>query len=254
MKLLIDTVSKKMTREENKKSVTLDLFSKEAYELITEQWLKIGWNENYSYTFTWMGMPIIQLPEDMVRIQEVIFQVQPEVIIETGIAHGGSLIYYASLARAMGKGRVIGIDIDIKPQNRKTIESHPLAGYITLIEGSSTDSGVISQVKSLLAPGETVLVILDSNHSKRHVQDELDAYHQFVTPGSFIIATDGIMKDLYDTPHGKKEWEHDNPYEAAKAFVESHREFAIARPAWLFNESQLSKDITYWPGAWLRRT
>lgn len=251
MKIVIDTDGKKIIKEENEKSISIDLFSKEAFEIITDQWLKIGWNADYSYAFTWMGRPIIQLPEDMVRIQEVVYQVKPGVIIETGIAHGGSLIYYASLAHAMGKGRVIGIDIDIKPRSRKAIESHPMYKYITLIEGSSTDAGVISEVKSLLAPGETVMVILDSDHSKRHVLNELEAYHQFVTRGSYIIAADGIMKDLYDTPNGKREWKHDNPYEAAKEFVEKHHEFEVVQPEWPFNESRLNKNVTYWPGAWL---
>src|SRR6267143_2031770 len=122
MKITIDTELKRLVQETAERRLEVDLYSKKAFEILSEQWLKVGWNEKYPYTFTWMGRPIIQLPEDMVRIQEVIYQVKPEVIIETGVAHGGSLILYASLLKAMGiAGRVIGIDILIRPANRKAM-------------------------------------------------------------------------------------------------------------------------------------
>jgi len=124
MKLTIDTTAKVLIQEVEGKSRTINLYSKEAFELISHQWLKIGWNQKYSYTFTWMGRPIIQLPEDMIRAQEVIFRVKPDAIIETGVAHGGSLIFYASLCKIMGRGRVIGVDIEIRPHNRRAIEEH----------------------------------------------------------------------------------------------------------------------------------
>ena len=105
--------------------------------------MRVGWNQKYQYTFSWMGRPVIQLPEDMMRMQEVIYRLQPDLIVETGVAHGGSLIFYASLCKAIGKGRVVGIDIEIRPHNRMAIESHPLAGLITLIEGSSIAPEVV---------------------------------------------------------------------------------------------------------------
>ena len=176
---------------------------REAFQIISEIWLKVGWNEKYVYTFSWFGRPIIQLPEDIVRIQEVIYRVKPDVIIETGIAHGGSLIFYASLCKAMGCGRVIGVDIEIRPHNRAAIEAHELASYITLLEGNSTNPEIVSSVKSRIQPGESVLVILDSNHTKAHVLHELDAYHDLVSLGSYIVATDGSMRDLHDVPRGK---------------------------------------------------
>lgn len=200
-----------------------------------------------------MGRPVIQLPEDMIRMQEVIFQVQPDVIIETGVAHGGSLIFYSSLCRAMGKGRVIGIDIEIRPHNRRAIEAHPLNDRIELVEGSSTDPGIVAQVKSLVKPGEAVLVILDSNHTYAHVHDELEAYADLVTAGSYIVATDGIMLDLADVPRGVPAWATDNPTFAARDFAAEHPEFVIEQPTWPFNESGLDQNITHWPGAWLRR-
>lgn len=253
MKLLIDTETKQLSIEESGRNKIIPLYSKEAFELISHQWLKVGWNQKYPYTFSWMGRPIIQLPEDIMRMQEVIYQVKPDIVIETGVAHGGSLILYASLFKAMGKGRVIGIDIEIRPHNRKAIEAHELADYITLVEGSSTAPEVVGAVRGMVQPGETVLVILDSNHTKQHVADELEAYHGLVTKGSYVVATDGSMKDLYDVPRGVPEWEWDHPTAAAAEFAEQHPEFILEQPAWPFNESDLTNNITHWPGAWLRR-
>lgn len=253
MRLIIDTTEGILIQDIEGHQSILGLYTKEAFELISQQWLKVGWNQKYSYTFSWMGRPLIQLPEDMVRIQEVIYRVKPDVIIETGIAHGGSLVLYASLCKVMAKGRVIGIDIDIRPHNRQAIETHRLFPLITLIEGDSTAPEVVNWVKSLVRPREVVMVILDSDHSNQHVLAELEAYHDLVTPGSFIVATDGIMKELHDVPRGKPEWVWDNPAVAAEEFERKHPEFVLEHPAWPFNESELNQNITYWPGAWLRR-
>jgi len=254
MKLTIDTDQRTLVCESSAGREELPLYSDRAFDLIAEQWVKVGWNQRYSYTFSWFGRPIIQLPEDMVRTQEVIHRVQPDVILETGVAHGGSLIFYASLCKALGRGRVIGIDIEIRPHNRQAIECHPLSALITLIEGSSTAPETVSQAKSLIKPGEKVLVLLDSNHTRRHVLDELAAYHDLVTPGSYLVATDGIMKDLGDVPRGHPDWLRDNPTQAAIEFAAQHPEFVIEQPAWQFNESGLSRNLTHWPGAWLRRS
>ena len=153
----------------------------EAFSVISKAWLRSGWDNKYVYSFAWMGRPVIQLPEDMLRIQEVIYQVKPDVLIETGIAHGGSLIFYASLFKAMGKGRVVGVDIEIRPHNRAAIEAHELSSYLTLIEGSSTAPDIVEQVKAQIKPGDTVMVVLDSCHSKEHVLGELEAYAPLVT-------------------------------------------------------------------------
>ena len=253
MKLTIDTDQKTLVCEGVAGREELPLYSDRAFDLIAEQWVKVGWNQRYSYTFSWMGRPIIQLPEDMVRTQEVIYRVKPDVIIETGVAHGGSLIFYASICKALGKGRVVGIDIEIRPHNRAAIEDHLLAPFITLIEGSSTAPETVAKAKGLVKPGETVLVLLDSNHTKQHVAEELEAYHHFVTPGSYVVATDGIMKDLSDVPRGQPEWTWDHPTAAAAEFAARHPEFVVEQPAWPFNESGLTRNLTHWPGAWLRR-
>ncbi|MCG3769511.1 MAG: Rhamnosyl O-methyltransferase [Nitrosomonadaceae bacterium] len=253
MKVIIDTDQKRLTVEDGADHCVYDLYSKQAFEHISHQWLKIGWNQKYPYSFSWFGRPIIQLPEDIVRTQEVLYRVKPDVIIETGVAHGGSLIFYASLCKAMGKGRVIGVDIEIRPHNRKAIEAHELFPYITLVEGSSIDERIISHVKSLVKFGERVLLILYSNHVKAHVLKELEAYHDLVAVGSYIVATDGSMKDLADVPRGNPEWVHDNPTAAAIDFARDHPQFVMEQPSWPFNESGLTENITHWPGAWLRR-
>ena len=253
MKLIIDTERRTLCKEADGARTEMDLYSKPAFELISDQWLKVGWDQKYPYTFSWMGRPIIQLPEDMIRMQEVIYRVQPDFIVETGVAHGGSLVFYASLCKAMGRGRVVGVDIEIRTHNRRAIEEHSMFPLITLIEGSSIEHGVVEQVRSMIKPGETVLVILDSNHTKQHVLDELEAYHTMVTGGSYIVATDGSMRDLHDVPRGKPEWAWDHPAAAAEEFASRHEEFLLEQPDWPFNESGLGKNITHWPSAWLRR-
>jgi cephalosporin hydroxylase len=253
MKLTIDTDAAQLIRYAAGGEERIPLYSREGFELVSRLWVKVGWNEKHAYTFSWMGRPIIQLPEDMVRAQEVIHQIQPDVIIETGVAHGGSLIYYASLLKLQGGGRVIGVDIEIRQANQQAIEAHPLSELIILIEGDSTAEAVVAAVAEHIGPDDTVLVILDSDHSRDHVLKELEAYHRFVTPGSYIVATDGIMRDLHDVPRGSSEWTTDHPAAAAEDFAAQHPEFALGQPPWLFNESELRENVTHWPGAWLRR-
>jgi cephalosporin hydroxylase len=250
MQLSIDTDNKRLEVD----GTVLDLYSNEAFRVLSDLWLKVGWNQKYTYTFSWLGVPVIQLPEDIIRYQEAVFALKPDVIIETGVAHGGSAVLSASLCKLIGKGRVIAVDIEIRPHNRKRIEAHPLFELITLIEGSSTAPEVLEQVRSLVKPGETVMVVLDSDHSYKHVMNELEAYAPLVTPGSWIIATDGVMRDLEDAPRGKTGWGTDNPANAANDFAKANADFRIEEPTWPFNESSLRGNITHWPDAWLRRT
>jgi cephalosporin hydroxylase len=251
MRIVIDTTDRTLVANDGRR---LDLYGKEAFEHISDLWLKTSWNQKYSYTFTWLGRPIIQHPEDLLRLQEVIFTLRPDVIIETGVAHGGSLIFYASLFHCMGnRGRVIGVDIEIRPHNRKAIEAHELASFISLIEGDSVAPKTLERVRRLLRAGDKVMVILDSNHSKAHVANELEAYAPLVTPDSYIVATDGIMGVVHDTPRGKPEWISDNPTQAAKEFAARRGDFVLAESKWQFNESEIDRTITAWPGAWLKR-
>jgi cephalosporin hydroxylase len=249
VKIEIDTDAKTLVAD----GASAPLYSNEAFRMLSDLWLSTGWNQKYTYTFSWLGVPIIQLPEDMIRYQEVVARLRPDVIVETGVAHGGSAVFSASLCRLLGKGRVVAIDIEIRPHNRRAIEAHPLADLITLVDGSSTAASVVEAAKAEIRPGECVLVVLDSNHSYAHVLAELEAYAPLVTPGSYIVATDGIMQDLSDAPRGSAHWGRDNPAAAARDFAAAHPEFVIEQPAWPFNESTLSANVTHWPDAWLRR-
>lgn len=253
MKLSLDYDRGELIEEADGARRSMPLYSREAFERLSHEWVRLGWQMRYSYTFSWLGRPIIQLPEDMVRIQEVLYRVKPDVIVETGVAHGGSLIYYASLCKAMGRGRVIGIDREIRPANRAAIEAHELAGAITLVEGDAIAADTVSKVGSLVRPSESVLVILDSCHTKAHVAAELEAYHRLVSKGSYLVATDGIMRDVANVPRGEPTWIDDNPTAAAAEFAARHPEFELVQPEWPFNESELKTNVTHWPGAWLRR-
>jgi cephalosporin hydroxylase len=225
----------------------------EAFRILSRLWLRSGWDNKHVYSFTWLGRPIIQLPEDMVRLQEVIHAVQPDVIVETGVAHGGSLIFYASLCKAMDRGRVIGVDIEIRSHNREAIEAHPLSSLITLIEGDSTSADVVDRVRSRIVPGEVVLVLLDSAHSKAHVLAELEAYGPLVTKGSYIVAMDGIMGEVVGAPRTQPDWAWNNPTEAAAQFARGTDSFQLVEPEFAFNEGSIRERVTYWPGCFLRR-
>jgi len=183
--------------------------------------------EMYSYHFSWMGRPIIQYPQDMVAMQEILWDVQPDLIIETGVAHGGSLIYYASILELIGKGEVLGIDIDIRKHNLEAIEAHPMYKRIDLIEGSSTDQETLNKVKAKAEGKQTVLVCLDSNHTHEHVLKELELYAPFVSKDSYCVVFDTIIEDMpkgmYDRP-----WDvGDNPKTAVFEYLKSNKDFEI---------------------------
>ena len=252
-KITIDLKSGEVRLADTSGEVACGIGTPEAFAAISRAWLRSGWDNKYVYSFTWLGRPIIQLPEDMIRIQEVIHSVRPELIIETGVAHGGSLVYYASLCKAMERGRVIGIDNDIRPANRTAIQNHLLFPYITLIEGSSTDPAIVDKVKAEADSAESVLVLLDSCHTKEHVLAELAAYAPLVTPGSYIVAMDGIMEEVAGAPRTKPDWSWNNPRQAAQEFAQNHAEFRIDEPRFLFNEGSITDRVTYWPGAFLKR-
>src|ERR1051326_7706340 len=229
------------------------LASAEGFAAASRAWLRAGWDAKYVYGFTWFGRPVIQLPEDLVRVQEVVYRVAPEMIVETGIAHGGSLVFYASLLAAMGRGRVIGIDVEIRPHNRAAIEAHPLASRITLIEGDSILPATVDRVAAEIGAASPVLVVLDSKHSKDHVLAELRHYSRFVTAGSYIIAADGIMEQIVGAPRTGADWEWNNPRRAVQEFVKENADFAIAEPPRPFNEGLVDSRVTYWPDGYLRR-
>jgi len=232
---------------------SLPFASAEAFREVTKAWLRVGWDTKYVYGFTWLGRPIIQLPDDMIRLQEVIYSLKPDVIIETGIAHGGSLIYSASLCQMIGKGRVIGVDIEIRPQNRQAVESHVLASYITMFEGSSIAPETVQEVRDQIRTGETAIVLLDSCHTYEHVLAELEAYGPMITPGAYLVAMDGIMQDVVGAPRSSPDWTTNNPQTAVREFLKTHPEFVLEEPSFPFNEGVVTDRVTYWPNAFLKR-
>lgn len=239
--------------QEQGSEVRYQIGTPEAFQVLSELWLRSGWDTKYVYSFSWLGRPIIQLPEDMVRIQEVVFDIKPDFIVETGIAHGGSLVFYATLCKAMEHGHVIGVDIEIRPHNKKAINEHFLKPYITTIEGDSTSQETFDAVRRLIPAGSTVVVMLDSNHTKEHVLKELRLYSGLVSIGSYIVVMDGIMSKVVGAPRSSPDWAWDNPMAASKVFVAINPNFEIVEPEFLFNEGQITDRVTYWPGAYLKR-
>jgi cephalosporin hydroxylase len=205
----------------------------------------------YTYNFTWLGRPIIQYPQDIVALQELIWQVKPDLIIETGIAHGGSLILSASILQLIGNdGHVLGIDIDIRDHNRKEIENHPLAARISMMQGSSIEEETIRKVHEFAKGKKRVLVILDSNHTHDHVAKELEAYASLVSVGSYLIVFDTAVEDLpEDFDWGTRPWgKGNNPKTAVWEFLKKHDEFEI--DASIHNKLL----ITVAPDGYLKRT
>jgi len=192
----------------------------------------------YSYNFSWLGRPIIQYPQDVVAFQEVVTRVKPDVILETGIAHGGSLMLSASLLCLLdvmegldprqSPRKVVGVDIDIRPHNRKALDEHPLRFKMELIEGSSIDPEIIQQVRSHADGIDRVLVSLDSNHTHEHVLAELNAYADLVSVGSYCIVFDTVIEDLPAGSFSDRPWDvGNNPKTAVHEWLKSHPEFEI---------------------------
>ncbi len=225
----------------------------EAFAAVSAAWLRCGWDAKYVYGFTWLGRPVIQLPEDLLRMQELLWRVRPDVLVETGVAHGGSLVFYASLFAAIGQGRVVGVDLTLRAENRAAIEGHLLAPRIALIEGDSAAPATLAAVRARIAPGEQVMVVLDSNHARAHVRAELDAYAPLVSPGGYIVVCDGIMADLAGAPRSAPDWDWNNPLAAVESFLAANREFVAEEPAFPFNEGAVTSRVTYWPRCFLRR-
>jgi cephalosporin hydroxylase len=196
---------------------------------LTLKWLVESAKVKYSYNFAWMGRPIVQYPQDMIAMQEIIWHVKPDLIIETGIAHGGSLIFYASMLELIGEqGQILGLDIDIREHNRIEIEKHKMFKRITMIEGSSIDEEIAQQVYELAKNKQRVLVVLDSNHTHEHVLKELQLYSSLVTKGSYLVVFDTVVEDMpadffLDRPWGKG----NNPKTAVWEFLKQNDRFEI---------------------------
>lgn len=207
--------------------LTVDLYSRRGLEVVASLWLKLSVEHRLMYEPAWLGIPIIQLPGDIVAMQELIWRVRPDLIIECGVAHGGSAIFYASICELVGKGHVIGVDVEIRQYNRVAIENHPMTKRIDLVEGSSTDPAIFDHVARRARTARTVLVVLDSNHTRDHVLQELALYHRLVTPGSYLVAMDGAAAHTWDVPRGDAKWRDDHPLAAIRQFLADHPEFSI---------------------------
>lgn len=195
---------------------------------ITKKWFLKSSVYEYSYHFKWMGRPIIQFPQDIIAMQEIIWKIKPDLIIETGIAHGGSLIFYSSILELIGKGEVLGIDIDIREHNRVEIENHPMYKRISMLEGSSVSDEIIQQVIKFVEGKEKVLVILDSNHTHDHVTKELLLYSNFVTKDSYLVVFDTIVEDLPENFFPNRPWgKGNNPKTAVWEFLKNNEGFEI---------------------------
>ena len=225
----------------------------EAFEAVSAAWLRCGWDVKYVYGFTWLGRPVIQLPEDLLRLQEVLWRERPDVIVETGVAHGGSLIFHASLCALMGHGNVIGIDREIRAPARAALAAHALAARIDLIEGDSAAPATLAAVRARIAPDARVLVVLDSGHARTHVRAELEAYAPLLRPGGLFVVCDGIMAALHGAPRAADDWTWNNPLGAIADFLEAHTEFRAEEPDFPFNEGAVRRRVTYWPRGFLRR-
>ena len=191
-------------------------------------WLRDTAKYKYTYNFTWLGRPIIQFPQDIMAMQEIIWKVKPDLIIETGIAHGGSLIFYASILELIGYGEVLGIDIDIKGRNRKEIEKNPMHKRVIMLDGSSTSEEIVNKVNKIIQDKKKILVVLDSNHSHEHVLSELKIYSNFVSKGSYLVVFDTAIEDMPDKFYKDRNWGRgNNPRTAVREFLKTNNKFAI---------------------------
>ena len=215
-------------QEQNEQFIE-EMANDEELRKLTDEWMKRVTKYEYSYHFRWLGRPIIQYPQDIVAMQELIWEVQPDLIIETGIARGGSIVFYASMLELLGSdGEVVGIDIDIRDYNRPEIEQHPMHDRITMIEGSSTNSEIVDQVGKIAEEKQQVMVVLDSNHTHDHVLKELEQYAEMVTKGSYMVVFDTFVENMPANFASDRPWESgNNPMTAVTEFLETTDRFKI---------------------------
>jgi len=215
---------------EMKKKITIENMVKDKnFSSLTKNWFLESCKYNYSYNFTWMDRPIVQFPQDMIAMQELIWQIKPDLIIETGIAHGGSLIFYASMLELIGeKGQILGIDIDIREHNRFEIEKHKMFKRITMIQGSSIDEDIAKQVSEFAKDKQRILVVLDSNHTHDHVLKELELYSPLVTKESYLVVFDTVVEDMPEDLFSDRPWgKGNNPKTAVWEFLKQNDRFEI---------------------------
>ena len=236
------------TFEDEKQENIRKLGQSEYLRALSMKWVAEVSRHKYSYHFTWLGRPVIQFPQDLVAMQEIIWRIRPSLIIETGVARGGSLIFYASLLELIGgDGRVVGIDIEIREHNRREIENHQLSRRIDLVEGSSVDPAVIETVHKMAGDQTPILVVLDSNHTREHVLKELEAYSPLVTRDSYLVVFDTVIEEMPEDFFPDRPWgKGDNPKTAVEEFLRSTDRFTVDE------EYDGKLLITVAPGGYLR--
>ena len=196
---------------------------------LSDRWVRETYGYQYSYNFRWLGLPIIQLPQDILAMQQIIWQVRPDLIVETGVARGGSLVFYASMLELIGEdGHALGIDIDVRAHNRKALESHPMSKRIKIIDGSSIDPATVAKVREFARDRKRVLVALDSNHTHEHVLAELRSYAPLVTKGSYLVTFDTVVERLPDELSADRPWgKGNNPKTAVDQFLAENDRFVV---------------------------
>jgi cephalosporin hydroxylase len=244
---------------ERVKNNVSNLIDNKLFAELSKEWFEQSIKAEYSYNFEWLGRPLIQYPTDLVGMQEVFFKTKPDLVIETGIAHGGSLIFSASMMALMdicdgvsemeSARHVIGVDIDIKPHNRRAIEEHPLFSRITLLEGSSVDQSLFSELSDIAKNYKSIMVILDSNHTHDHVLEELRMYSELVSVGNYCIVMDTVIETSPIAALADRPWTvGNNPMTAVKQFLAEGSNFAVDK------EIEYKLSVTVAPNGWLRRT
>ncbi len=238
----------KAFQEERSKAI-LDMGKDKEFRKMSLEWILKSNEYKYGFDFTWMGRPVIQFPNDMFIIQELIWQVKPDLIIETGIAHGGSIIFSASMLELVGgDGKVVGIDVDIRKHNRVEIEEHPMMKRIVMLEGSSTDEKIVNQVYEIAKDKKSIMVILDSNHSHKHVLAEMNAYGKLVNVGSYMVVFDTCIELFPKGYVSDRPWDvGNNPMTASEEFLETNDTFIRDE---LINSKAI---ITAAPNGYLRK-
>ena len=219
-----------INKKQNEKNI-LKMSQDQKFQKLTKSWFKSSEKFQYSYHFSWLGRPIIQYPQDIVAMQEIIWEVKPDLIIETGVARGGSVLFMASLLEIMGGGKVIGVDIDIRAHNRATIEDHTMSKRVALIEGGSVDEDTLASVRAQIPDGARVMVVLDSDHSREHVLSECRAYGQMVTEGCYLVVADTLVghitEDNAPTKRSKIWFKGDEPLSALNDYLAETDRFVV---------------------------
>jgi cephalosporin hydroxylase len=239
MRITIDTEAQVLQLTEDGNTAEYSLFSPAAFQILSRQWMILGWNLGHWSTFSWMGRQLLQFPDDVLRLAELLWKLRPAVIVETGVYDGGSTLFFASLCRLQGAGRVISVEHEFRRGVREAVQQ--AAGErVMFIEGDSASPETALQVQRNIRPAERVCVFLDSDHSAEHVVAELDLFGPLVSPGCYLIVADSICPDLAQTPRGERTWSWDHPGKAVDEFLTRHPEFSHETPPAYFPQAPIS--------------